>query len=69
MMKKCMKYFLILLAIGAILGLVLAYFCKLNNEDWEVDLAENEDDFELDEDLQAVEREYVPLQKASEDVV
>ena len=67
-MKKCVKYFLILLAIGAILGLVLAYFCKLNNEDWETDFEETEDDFELDEDLQAAQREYVPLNKASEEV-
>jgi len=67
-MKKCVKYFLVLLAIGAILGLVLAYFCKLNNEDWETDFEEKEDDFELDEDLQATQREYVPLNKTNEDV-
>jgi len=66
-MRKCIKYFLILLAIGAILGLVLAYFCKLNNEDWEIDFEEKEEDFELDEDLQAAEREYVPLHKTSEE--
>lgn len=66
-MKKYLKWFISLAAIGSAIGLIIAYFCKgrccSNCCDDSQDLTEDED-FDLDSDLQPVpDREYVPLNK------
>jgi len=69
-LKKGFKFLLALIAVGAIIGLIIAYFCKTNGDwcDWEDDEFAEDEDFDLDEDLQpAGEREYVPLHKATEE--
>ena len=65
-MKKFLKWFSLLAAAGAAIGLVIAYFCKSggreNIED-DSDFTEDED-FDLDVDLKpASEREYVSLNR------
>lgn len=69
-MKKYLKWFISLAAIGSAIGLIIAYFCKgrccSNCCDDSQDLTEDED-FDLDSDLQPVpNREYVPLNKTSD---
>ena len=69
-MKKFLKWFLGITAACSVIGLLIAYFCKDNdNEDFDDmdDDFEEEDDFDLDNDLKPVEnREYVPLNKTEE---
>lgn len=68
-MKKSVKWLSALAAAGAVIGLVIAYFCKRNNnvDDFEDDVFEDDDDFDLDVDLKSSsERGYVPLNKVSE---
>ena len=65
-MKKFLKWFSLLAAAGAAIGLVIAYFCKSggreNIED-DSDFTEDED-FDLDVDLKpASDREYVSLNR------
>lgn len=68
-MKKFLKWFSLLAAAGAAIGLVIAYFCKSadretaeNNPDFTED-----EDFDLDVDLKpASEREYVSLSKEAD---
>ncbi len=68
-MKKYWKWILALVATGTAVGLIIAYFCKKNNEFDELDEFA-EDDFDLDVDLQPVsEREYVSLKKAATETV
>ncbi|MGC4017925.1 MAG: hypothetical protein QM793_00915 [Muricomes sp.] len=71
-MKKYLKWFIGLAAIGSAIGLIIAYFCKSrccgDCCDSLQDTTEDED-FDLDSDLQPVpDREYVPLKKTSEAV-
>lgn len=63
-MKKVLKCLSIIISIGVVIGLILAFFCKNKEDDdfFESDL--EDEDFDLDSDLQAVEREYVPLKKS-----
>ena len=57
-MKKFLKWFLGLAAVGTAIGLIIAYFCKDSEEE----------DFDLDNDLKPVsERGYVHLNKAASD--
>lgn len=68
-MKKFLKWFISLAAIGSAIGLIIAYFCKGrccdNCGDGGQDFTE-EDDFDLDSDLEPVaDREYVPLKRAA----
>ena len=71
-LKKSIKVILALVVIGAIIGLVIAYFCKTKGDCdcWEEDDEFDDEDFDLDDDLKpASEREYVHLHKtASEEV-
>ena len=66
-MKKFLKWFISLAAIGTAIGLIIAYFCKGRSSkcgcDDSQDFTEDED-FDLDSDLKPVrDREYVPLKK------
>lgn len=68
-LKKFLKCFLVLAAVGTAIGLIIAYFCKGNCSDDnclagdDSDFTEDED-FDLDIDLKPVsDREYVSLQK------
>lgn len=66
-MKKFLKWFLGLAAVGSAVGLIIAYFCKDRNAEtapYSEDFHE-EEDFDLDSDLKPVEREYVPLKKST----
>ena len=66
-MKKFLKCLAVLIAIGAFVGVIIAFLCK-NKED--EDLFDSDLDLEdedLDSDLQAVERGYVPLKKSVSD--
>ena len=69
-MKKFLKWFLGLAAVGSVIGLVIAYFCRDTEfEDVEEfdDFDEEEEDFDLDSDLQpAGDRGYVPLKRTEE---
>ena len=64
-MKKFLKWFSLLAAAGAAIGLVIAYFCKSSDKNIEDDSDFTEDeDFDLDVDLKpASEREYVSLNR------
>ena len=68
-MKKFLKWFLGITAVCSVVGLLIAYFCK-DNENEEMDDYEDyeeDDDFDIDNDLKPVEnREYVPLNKSEE---
>lgn len=69
-MKKFLKWFISLAAIGTAIGLIIAYFCKGRSSkcgcDDSQDFTEDED-FDLDSDLRPVrDREYVPLKKAAD---
>jgi hypothetical protein len=69
-LKKFLKWFISLAAVGTAIGLIIAYFCKGRSDkcscDDSQDLTEDED-FDLDSDLQPVrDREYVPLKKAAD---
>lgn len=64
-MKKFLKWFLGLAAVGSAVGLIIAYFCKDRHTEtspYSETFCE-EEDFDLDSDLKPVEREYVPLKK------
>ena len=65
-MKKFLKWFSLLAAAGAAIGLVIAYFCKSSdkeNIEDDSDFTEDED-FDLDVDLKpASDREYVSLNR------
>lgn len=72
-MKKYWKWLAALAAIGAALGLAIVFTCKhfgkfpFKPKSSEKD-TEEEDEFDLDSDLKAAEeREYVPLNKVSEE--
>ena len=68
-MKKFLKWFLGITAVCSVIGLLIAYFCKDNENDEldDYDDYEEDDDFDLDNDLKPVEnREYVPLNKSEE---
>ena len=68
-MKKFLKWFLGITAVCSVIGLLIAYFCKDNdNEELDdYDEYEEDEDFDLDNDLKPVEnREYVPLNKSEE---
>ena len=68
-MKKFLKWFISLAAIGSAIGLIIAYFCKGGCCDGCCDDSQDcteEDDFDLDSDLEPVpDREYVPLNRTS----
>ena len=71
-MKKFLKWFLGITAVCSVIGLLIAFFCKDNeNEEMDdYDDYEEDDDFDLDNDLKPVEnREYVPLNKTDEKTV
>ena len=65
-MKKFLKWFSLLAAAGAAIGLVIAYFCKSSdkeNIEDDSDFTEDED-FDLDVDLKpASDRESVSLNR------
>ena len=69
-MKKFLKWFISLAAIGSAIGLIIAYFCKGRCCDDSCDDSQDdteEDDFDLDSDLEPVpDREYVPLNRTSD---
>ena len=68
-MKKFLKWFLSITAVCSVIGLLIAYFCKDNENDEldDFDDYEDDEDFDLDNDLKPVEnREYVPLNKTEE---
>lgn len=64
-MKKVLKCLAVIVAIGAAIGLFITFFCKNKADENTFDSEREDEDFDLDSDLQAVEREYVPLKKAS----
>lgn len=68
-MKKFLKWFSLLAAAGAAIGLVIAYFCKSTDREMaenDPDFTEDED-FDLDVDLKpASEREYVSLNREAD---
>lgn len=69
-MKKVIKWFSIFAVIGTAIGLAVAYFCRNNSDSPEENESDHteEEDFDLDADLQpAAEREYVSLNKETED--
>ena len=69
-MKKFLKWFLGLAAVGTAIGLIIAYFCKDSDAVSEYDCTEDmeEEDFDLDNDLKPVsERGYVHRNKAASD--
>lgn len=65
-MKKFLKWLAAILAVGSVVGIVIAYLCKESkdeDEDFRFDC--DDDDFDLDSDLQPVsERGYVSLKKS-----
>lgn len=64
-MKKVLKCLAAIAAIGAAIGLFITFLCKNKVNENSFDPDQEDEDFDLDSDLQAVEREYVPLKKAS----
>ena len=63
-MKKNFKWLTALAVAGTVIGLIIAYFMRKNDEISDFD---EDDDFDLDGDLKPVsEREYVPLNKAAD---
>lgn len=69
-MKKFLKWFIALAAIGSAVGLIIAYFCKGRCSDDCHDNGQDteEEDFDLDSDLQPADREYVPLHRTADSV-
>ena len=68
-MKKFLKWFLGITAACSVVGLLIAYFCRDNENDEldDYDDYEDDEDFDLDNDLKPVEnREYVPLNKTED---
>lgn len=71
-MKKFLKWFISLAAIGSAIGLIIAYFCKGRCCDCDSCCDDSQDfteeeDFDLDSDLQPVaDREYVPLKRTAD---
>lgn len=69
-MKKYLKWFISLAAIGSAIGLIIAYLCKGRCSSKCCDDSQNyteDDDFDLDNDLQPVpDRGYVPLNRTSD---
>ena len=68
-MKKNFKWLTALAVAGTVIGLIIAYFMRKNDEisDFDEDDFDEDDDFDLDGDLKPVsEREYVPLNKAAD---
>jgi len=68
-LKKNFKWLTVLAVMGTVIGLIIAYVMRKNNEisDFDADDFDDEDDFDLDGDLKPVsEREYVPLNKAAD---
>ena len=65
-MKKFLKWLAAILAVGSVVGIVIAYLCKeCKDEDEDFRFDCDEDDFDLDSDLQPVsERGYVSLKKS-----
>ena len=65
-MKKFLKWLAAILAVGSVVGIVIAYLCKESkdeDEDFRFDC--DDDDYDLDSDLQPVsERGYVSLKKS-----
>lgn len=66
-MKKTLKWLAALVAIGTAIGFIIAFFCKKNHEEDSFDFGLDDDDFDLDSDLQPVDREYVSLNKTVAD--
>ena len=66
-MKKTLKWLAALVAIGTAIGFIIAFFCKKNHEEDFFDFGLDDDDFDLDSDLQPVDREYVSLNKTVAD--
>ena len=67
-MKKTLKWLAALVAIGTAIGFIIAFFCKKNHEEDSFDFGlDDDDDFDLDSDLQPVDREYVSLNKTVAD--
>lgn len=68
-MKKFLKWFSLLAAAGAAIGLVIAYFCRSTDKETMEDDADftEDEDFDLDVDLKpASEREYVSLNREAD---
>ncbi len=68
-MKKNVRWLTALAVVGTVIGLIIAYVMRKNDEisDFDEDDFDEEDDFDLDGDLKPVsEREYVPLNKAAD---
>ena len=68
-LKKNFKWLTALAVAGTVIGLIIAYFMRKNDEisDFDEDDFDEDDDFDLDGDLKPVsEREYVPLNKAAD---
>lgn len=63
-MKKTLKWLTVIAAIGTLIGIVIVIFCKNRSADDRMDFDLEDEDFDLDSDLQAVDREYVPLKKS-----
>lgn len=63
-MKKVLKYFALIAAIGAVIGMIMTLLCKSRTDEDLFSSDPEDEDFDLDSDLQAVEREYVPLKKS-----
>lgn len=68
-MKKTLKWLAGILAVGTVVGVIIAYFCKEGkNEDEDFRFDCDDDEFDLDSDLQPVsERGYVSLKKSDDD--
>ncbi|RGC72821.1 hypothetical protein DW655_06020 [Lachnospiraceae bacterium AM23-2LB] len=65
-MKKFLKWLAAILAVGSVVGIVIAYLCKESkDEDEDFRFNCDDDDYDLDSDLQPVsERGYVSLKKS-----
>lgn len=64
-MKKLLKCLAVIVAAGTIIGIFISLFCKNKADEELFDSNQEDEDFDLDSDLRAVDREYVPLKKAS----
>lgn len=65
-MKKTFKWLAVLVAIVSVIGIIVSVFCSKKEEAEIFDFtSDEEDDFNLDSDLQPVEREYVPLNQSA----
>ena len=67
-MKKFLKWFGVLAAVGTAIGIAAAFFLKNSSDSQDVDGSEftEDEDFDLDADLQPAERECVSLHKSGE---